>query len=64
MFLFEGNFGNTLHTVDCILTAECVQSLPKKYVVKKGTHGLHSIHVSFIMYEVISGLKHAVMCIL
>ena len=36
MFLFEGNFGNILHTGDCRLTAECVQSLPKKFVGKKG----------------------------
>ncbi|KAF5480606.1 hypothetical protein F2P56_001342 [Juglans regia] len=36
MFLFEGNFGNILHTGDCRLTPECVQSLPEKYVGKKG----------------------------
>ncbi|KAF8411698.1 hypothetical protein HHK36_004256 [Tetracentron sinense] len=36
MFLFEGNFGNILHTGDCRLTPECVQSLPEKYIGKKG----------------------------
>uniref|UniRef100_A0A2N9FT05 DNA repair metallo-beta-lactamase domain-containing protein n=1 Tax=Fagus sylvatica TaxID=28930 RepID=A0A2N9FT05_FAGSY len=36
MFLFEGNFGNILHTVDCRLTPECLQSLPEKYVGKNG----------------------------
>lgn len=36
MFLFEGNFGNILHTGDCRLTPECLQSLPENYVGKKG----------------------------
>ena len=36
----------------------------KKKSNPTGTHGLHSIHVSFIIYEVIGGLKHAAMCIL
>ncbi|KAK9291781.1 hypothetical protein L1049_019731 [Liquidambar formosana] len=36
MFLFEGNFGNILHTGDCRLTPECLQSLPEKYIGKKG----------------------------
>ncbi|KAF9599709.1 hypothetical protein IFM89_001655 [Coptis chinensis] len=36
MFLFEGNFGNILHTGDCRLTTECLQNLPEKYVGKKG----------------------------
>ena len=36
MFLFEGNFGNILHTGDCRLTPECLQSLPEKYVGKNG----------------------------
>ncbi|KAL3528078.1 hypothetical protein ACH5RR_012734 [Cinchona calisaya] len=36
MFLFEGRFGNILHTGDCRLTPECLQSLPEKYVGKKG----------------------------
>ncbi|KAI3451545.1 hypothetical protein Pfo_008210 [Paulownia fortunei] len=36
MFLFEGNFGNILHTGDCRLTPECLQSLPDKYIGKKG----------------------------
>ncbi|PIN20788.1 hypothetical protein CDL12_06512 [Handroanthus impetiginosus] len=36
MFLFEGNFGNILHTGDCRLTPECMQSLPDKYIGKEG----------------------------
>ncbi|KAM0893222.1 hypothetical protein ACQ4PT_025239 [Festuca glaucescens] len=28
MFLFEGAFGNVLHTGDCHLTPECIQGLP------------------------------------
>lgn len=36
MFLFEGNFGNILHTGDCRLTPECLQSLPEKYIGRKG----------------------------
>ncbi|KAL5752150.1 hypothetical protein ACOSQ2_022657 [Xanthoceras sorbifolium] len=36
MFLFEGNFGSILHTGDCRLTPECLQSLPEKYIGKKG----------------------------
>ena len=36
MFLFEGNFGNILHTGDCRLTPECLQSLPDKYLGRKG----------------------------
>ncbi|KAM7517914.1 hypothetical protein LguiB_016876 [Lonicera macranthoides] len=34
MFLFEGNFGNILHTGDSRLTPECLQSLPEKYLGK------------------------------
>ncbi|TXG60375.1 hypothetical protein EZV62_014948 [Acer yangbiense] len=36
MFLFEGDFGSILHTGDCRLTSECLQSLPEKYIGKKG----------------------------
>ncbi|XP_058187563.1 uncharacterized protein LOC131304357 isoform X4 [Rhododendron vialii] len=36
MFLFEGNFGNILHTGDCRLTPDCLQSLPEKYIGRKG----------------------------
>lgn len=36
MFLFEGNFGNILHTGDCRLTPECLRCLPEKYVGRKG----------------------------
>ncbi|KAF2590683.1 hypothetical protein F2Q70_00041521 [Brassica cretica] len=32
MFLFEGSFGNILHTGDCRLTRDCIQNLPEKYV--------------------------------
>ncbi|KAI7725861.1 hypothetical protein M8C21_010929 [Ambrosia artemisiifolia] len=34
MFLFEGTFGNILHTGDCRLTPECLQRLPEKYLGK------------------------------
>ncbi|KAI3518453.1 hypothetical protein L1887_07224 [Cichorium endivia] len=34
MFLFEGTFGNILHTGDCRLTPECLQKLPDKYLGK------------------------------
>ncbi|XP_054820227.1 uncharacterized protein LOC129319251 [Prosopis cineraria] len=36
MFLFEGKFGNILHTGDCRLSPECLQNLPEKYTGKKG----------------------------
>ncbi|RDX87294.1 5' exonuclease Apollo, partial [Mucuna pruriens] len=36
MFLFEGKFGNILHTGDCRLTPECLLNLPDKYVGRKG----------------------------
>lgn len=36
MFLFEGSFGNILHTGDCRLTPECLQNLPEKYIGQKG----------------------------
>ncbi|KAJ8526311.1 hypothetical protein K7X08_028788 [Anisodus acutangulus] len=36
MFLYEGKFGNILHTGDCRLTIECLQQLLLKYV---GTPG-------------------------
>ncbi|KAE8663631.1 5' exonuclease Apollo-like isoform X2 [Hibiscus syriacus] len=36
MFLFEGSFGNILHTGDCRLTLECLQNLPEKYIGSKG----------------------------
>ncbi|XP_072964106.1 uncharacterized protein [Typha angustifolia] len=36
MFLFEGEFGNLLHTGDSRLTPDCLQNLPLKYIAKKG----------------------------
>ncbi|XP_061368306.1 uncharacterized protein LOC133311294 isoform X2 [Gastrolobium bilobum] len=36
MFLFEGKFGDILHTGDCRLTPECLNNLPYKFVGKKG----------------------------
>lgn len=36
MFLFEGAFGNILHTGDCRLTPECMLNLPNKYIGGKG----------------------------
>ncbi|GAB4847769.1 hypothetical protein Ancab_026832 [Ancistrocladus abbreviatus] len=35
MFLFEGSFGNILHTGDCRLTPECLQNLPERYLGRK-----------------------------
>ncbi|MQL83741.1 hypothetical protein Taro_016236 [Colocasia esculenta] len=37
MFLFEGAFGNLLHTGDCRLSPDCLQKLPLKYIAKKGS---------------------------
>ncbi|KAK9749780.1 hypothetical protein RND81_02G149500 [Saponaria officinalis] len=34
MFLFEGDFGNILHTGDCRLTPECLMYLPEKNLSK------------------------------
>ncbi|KAI0522372.1 hypothetical protein KFK09_004751 [Dendrobium nobile] len=34
MFLFEGGFGNILHTGDCRLDPECLQNFPLKYANK------------------------------
>ncbi|KAI4330121.1 hypothetical protein MLD38_028427 [Melastoma candidum] len=36
MFLFEGEFGNILHTGDSRLTPECLQNLPEKYFARRG----------------------------
>ncbi|GAA0142733.1 DNA metabolism protein [Lithospermum erythrorhizon] len=36
MLLFEGSFGNYLHTGDCRLTPECLRNLPDKYMGRKG----------------------------
>lgn len=36
MFLFEGKFGNILHTGDCRLTLDCLLNLPDKYVGNEG----------------------------
>lgn len=36
MFLFEGSFGNILHTGDCRLTHDCLQSLPENYLGRQG----------------------------
>lgn len=35
MLLFEGTFGTILHTGDCRLDQECLQSLPEKYLGTK-----------------------------
>lgn len=48
MFLFEGNFGNILHTGDCRLTPECLQNLPEKYVGKKGRQPLCQLDYVFL----------------
>ncbi|XP_056843345.1 uncharacterized protein LOC108806534 [Raphanus sativus] len=36
MFLFEGSFGNILHTGDCRLTIDCIHNLPEKYLGRQG----------------------------
>lgn len=36
MFLFEGSFGNILHTGDCRLTHDCIHNLPDKYIGRQG----------------------------
>ncbi|KAF3340763.1 5' exonuclease Apollo [Carex littledalei] len=36
MFIFEGIFGNILHTGDCRLTPDCLLDLQLKYVTKRG----------------------------
>ncbi|XP_047050665.1 uncharacterized protein LOC124655877 [Lolium rigidum] len=37
MFLFEGAFGNVLHTGDCRLTPDCIQGLPLGYITVEGS---------------------------
>lgn len=48
MFLFEGGFGNILHTGDCRLTPDCLQSLPLKYISKKGRESIRSLDYLFL----------------
>ncbi|XP_077224472.1 DNA repair metallo-beta-lactamase family protein [Tasmannia lanceolata] len=48
MFLFEGDFGNILHTGDCRLTPECLQSLPMKYLSKRGRENISSLDYLFL----------------
>ncbi|CAN6458631.1 unnamed protein product [Victoria cruziana] len=36
MLLFEGEFGNILHTGDCRLTVDCIQNLPMQYASIRG----------------------------
>lgn len=36
MLLFEGEFGNILHTGDCRLTVDCIQNLPMQYASTRG----------------------------
>ncbi|XP_021713858.1 protein artemis-like isoform X1 [Chenopodium quinoa] len=49
MFLFEGNFGNILHTGDCRLTPDCLQNLPEKYIAGKGKK--HSCQLDFVFLD-------------
>lgn len=37
MFLFEGAFGNVLHTGDCRLTPDCIQGLPLRYITSEAS---------------------------
>lgn len=48
MFLFEGHFGNILHTGDCRLTPECLRSLPEKYVGSRGQKPTRSLDYVFL----------------
>ncbi|KZV54469.1 5' exonuclease Apollo [Dorcoceras hygrometricum] len=48
MFLFEGSFGNILHTGDCRLTPECLLNLPEKYLGKKGKKPLSPLDYVFL----------------
>ncbi|XP_068653090.1 uncharacterized protein [Aristolochia californica] len=48
MFLFEGGFGNILHTGDCRLTPECLQTLPSKYLPKKSKQSSSSLDYLFL----------------
>ncbi|OIV98084.1 hypothetical protein TanjilG_25949 [Lupinus angustifolius] len=48
MFLFEGKFGNILHTGDCRLTPECLYNLPGKYVGKQGKQPRCSLDCVFL----------------
>lgn len=48
MFLFEGEFGNILHTGDCRLTTDCLQYLPIKYISKKGRETLCQLDYIFL----------------
>lgn len=35
MLLFEGDFGNVLHTGDCRLSSDCLSKLPRKFTVRR-----------------------------
>ncbi|KAI4345086.1 hypothetical protein L6164_012250 [Bauhinia variegata] len=48
MFLFEGKFGNILHTGDCRLSPECLQNLPDKYIRKKGKSSDYQLDCVFL----------------
>lgn len=48
MFLFEGEFGNILHTGDCRLAPDYLQHLPMKYIAKKGKENLCNLDYLFL----------------
>lgn len=48
MLLFEGTFGTILHTGDCRLDQECLQSLPEKYLGTKNKEPKCSIDYIFL----------------
>lgn len=48
MLLFEGFFGTILHTGDCRLAQECLQSLPEKYLGTKTKEPQCSIDYIFL----------------
>lgn len=48
MFIFEGIFGNILHTGDCRLTPDCLQDLPLKYITKRGKETVSQFDFIFL----------------
>ena len=47
MFLFEGTFGNILHTGDCRLSSDCLKKLPLRYMAAEGS----KTHLDFVFLD-------------
>lgn len=56
MFLFEGEFGNILHTGDCRLTPDCLQNFPMKFISKKGKDNAY--HLDYLFLDCTFGRCH------